>query len=98
MARPPDTFPALAATWLLLVMLTLASLALGEWFPAAAWLPLLVAAIVWIKGAVVARHFIEANVAHPFIRRILQAFVAFAPAALVLTSFFAAPLARWTTL
>ncbi len=94
----PDSFPALSRTWLLLVILTLISLGLGEWFHSAGWLPLLVAAIVWIKGFAVARHFIESQLAHPFIRRVLQSFIAFAPVALVLTSYFGGTFARWATL
>lgn len=88
--------PTLA--WLALVALTLISLGLGEWFPAAAWLPLLVAAIVWVKGTLVARCFIESHVAHPFIARVLAAFIAFAPLALVATAYFGEKVARWTSL
>ncbi|MGE5493662.1 MAG: hypothetical protein ACM31P_20580 [Actinomycetota bacterium] len=93
------TSPAAATrAWLALVILTLASLGLGEWFPAATWLPLLVAAIVWVKGCLVARCFIEAHVAHPFIARGLRVFIAFAPLALVATAYFGDHLARWTAL
>ena len=98
MTPPTDRFRILTATWLTLVALTLFSLGLGEWFRAAAWLPLLVAAIIWLKGALVAHWFIEANVAHPFIARVLQAFIAIAPLALVLTAFFGDILARLATL
>jgi hypothetical protein len=98
MATEKDHFPLLTAAWLALVALTLVSLGLGEWFRTALWLPLLVAAIIWCKGALVARCFIEAHVAHPFIRRILAVFIAIAPTALVLTAFFGATLARWATL
>lgn len=93
---PGTSFPTLA--WLALVALTFASLGLGEWFPAAPWLPLLVAAIIWVKGTLVARHFIESHVAHPFIARLLRGFVAFAPLALVATAYFGDRLARWTML
>jgi len=88
--------PALA--WLALSGLTLLSLELGYWFHTASWLPLLVAVIVWAKGALVARSFIESHLAHPFVRRVLAGFIAFAPAALVLTAFFGDTLARWTQL
>ena len=47
-----DNFPTLTLAWLALVVLTLVSLGLGEWFRAAAWLPLLVAALIWLKGAI----------------------------------------------
>jgi hypothetical protein len=69
----------LTVAWLALVALTLISPALGRWFHGADGLPLLVAAIVWIKGWLVARHFIEARLAHPFIARVLAGFIAFAP-------------------
>lgn len=95
-ATPSTAYPTPA--WLALVALTLASLGLGEWFPSAPWLPLLVAAIIWIKGTLVARRFIESHLAHPFIARLLLAFVAFAPLALVATAYFGDRLARWTTL
>lgn len=91
-------FFRLTVAWLVLVALTLLGLALGEWARAARWLPLMVAAIIWLKGAVVARHFIESNVAHPFIARLLQIFIAIAPLALIATGFFGATLARWATL
>lgn len=84
--------------WLALMVLTLASLALGEWLRGANGLPLLVAAIVWAKGWLVARHFIESHEAHPFIARMLQIFIAFVPVALVMTSFFGAWIARWASL
>ena len=93
-----DSFPALTLTWLALVALTLISLGLGEWFRAAAWLPVLVAAIVWLKGALVARHFLESRDTHPFIARLLEGFIIIAPVALILTAFFGATFARWATL
>ena len=91
-------FFQLTAAWLALVALTLVSLGLSEWFRAAAWLPLLVAAIIWLKGALVARCFIESHIAHPFIARVLKTFIAIAPLALIATAFYGATLARWATL
>ncbi len=93
-----DRFRVLTAAWLGLVALTLVGLGLGEWFREARWLPLLVAAIIWLKGVLVARQFIESHIAHPFIARLLQGFIAIAPTALVLTAFFGDTLARWATL
>jgi hypothetical protein len=58
----------------------------------------LVAAIVWIKGWLVARRFIEAEQAHPFIRNVLRGFIAFTPVALLLTAFFGHQFARWAVL
>lgn len=98
MASKNDRFRPLTAAWLALVALTLLGLGLGEWFRTAAWLPLLVAAIIWLKGALVARYFIESQLAHPFITRLLQGFIAIAPVALILTAFFGDTLARWATL
>jgi len=95
---PLDSATALTVAWLTLVALTLLSLVLGEWFHSAHWLPLLVAGIVWFKGAVVARCFIESHQAHPFIARLLQVFIALAPVFLILTSVFGSHLARWATL
>ena len=88
----------LTLAWLALVVLTLLSLELGQWLHGFAGLPLLVAAIVWIKGTLVARHFIEAQIAHPFIRNVLRIFIAFAPLALILLAFFGREFARWATL
>ena len=95
-AAAASTAPTLA--WLALLALTLASLALGHWLHGVPWLALPVAAIIWLKGWLVARHFIESHIAHPFIARLLQGFIAIAPAALILTAFFGDTLARWATL
>ena len=93
-----DRFGPLTASWLALVALTLLGLGLSEWFRSAAWLPGLVAAIIWFKGTLVAREFIGAHLAHPFIRRVVAAFVLIPPLALILTAFFGATLARWASL
>lgn len=91
-----STAPTLA--WLALLALTLATLALGHWLHGVPWLALPVAAIIWLKGWLVARHFIESHLAHPFIARLLQFFVAFVPLALLLTVFFGEWIARWASL
>jgi hypothetical protein len=93
-----DHFFGLTVAWLALVALTLVSLGLSEWFRDARWLPLLVAAIIWLKGALVARSFIESHIAHPFVARVLKVFIAFAPIALIATAFYGGTLARWATL
>jgi hypothetical protein len=95
---PPTTIATLATAWLALVGLTLFSLALGHWWHGASWLPLLVAAVLWLKGSLVARHFLEAEHVHPFIRNVLRGFIAFTPIALVLTAFYGTQFARWATL
>ena len=84
--------------WLALLVLTVVSLGLGAWLRGVPWLPLLVAAIIWLKGRLVARYFIESHLTHPFIARSLQVFVAFVPVALVLTAFFGDWIARWASL
>ncbi len=93
-----DHSRSLTVAWLALVALTMLSLGLGEWFRTAPWLPLLVAAIIWLKGTLVAFRFIEIGIAHPFIRRVVQAFVAIPPLALLLTAYFGENLAHWATL
>lgn len=98
MTRPAATIASLATAWLVLVVLTLLSLGLGQWLHGAPWLPALVAAIVWFKGSLVARRFIEADRAPPFIRRLLRGFIAFTLVALVLTAFYGAQFARWASL
>ncbi|WP_202962675.1 hypothetical protein [Herminiimonas sp. CN] len=79
---------SLVLPWLGLLALTAVSLIMGNRFGHAPWMPLLVALIIWIKGTLVARYFIESHQAHPFIAVMLRIFIAFAPAALVLTAFF----------
>lgn len=84
--------------WLALVILTLVSISLGQAFHAATWLQLPVAGIVWLKGRVVIRCFLESEQIHPFIRRVLNGFILFAPLALVMTAFFGREFAHWATL
>lgn len=72
--------------WLGLLVLTGISLLLGAQFGAASWMPFLVAGIIWIKGTMVARYFIESNQVHPFIAWVLRAFIAFTPLGLILTA------------
>jgi len=96
--EPPVPIARLGLAWLALSALTVIGLGLGIWFHGQPWLPLLVAGMIWLKGALVARNFLESRHAHPFIRRVLQAFIAFAPLMLLLTSFLGDRLARWTAL
>ena len=98
MSEKKDRFPLLTAAWLGLVGLTLIGLGLSEWFRDLAWLPLMVAGIIWLKGALVARCFIESHVAHPFIANVLKVFIGIAPIALVATAFFGSTVARWASL
>ncbi|MBK8318559.1 MAG: hypothetical protein IPP59_12025 [Betaproteobacteria bacterium] len=88
----------LTYAWLGLVLLTLFGLGVGQWFRGIGWQPLLVAAIVWVKSWLVCRYFIESHLAHPFITKVMRAFILFAPIALILTAFFGSQFARWATL
>lgn len=96
--QPSSSLAPLAHAWLALITLTLASLVLSERFHGVDWLQPLVAAIIWLKGVLVARQFIEVGLSHPFIRRVVYAFIAFTPLALVVVTYFGARLARWTSL
>ena len=96
--QPSASLAPLAFAWLGLIVLTLASLGLGRWFHGADWLQPLVAAIVWLKGVLVANRFIEVRLAHPFIRRVVAAFIAFTPLALLVVAYFGSQVARWATL
>jgi len=86
-------FP-LALAWGGLVLLSLLSVGLGEWVGNAPWLPAVVGAIVWLKGWLVARYFLEAQLCRTLIRRMVWAFVAFAPIALVITDTFGPTIAQ----
>lgn len=96
--QPSTRLQPLVLAWLILVALTFLSLELGERFHGATWLQVLVALVVWFKGWLVARQFIEAHLTTRFIRRLLQIFIAIAPITLVLTAFYGEEFARWATL
>ncbi|MEW9897596.1 hypothetical protein ABWL39_03005 [Chitinivorax sp. PXF-14] len=87
----------LTYAWLGLLVLTITSLYLGQWFHGTPWLQLLVAAIIWVKGMLVARRFIEVEVTHPFIRRVVYVFVSVTPLALAMTAYFGTQLAHWAS-
>lgn len=95
---PSTRLLPLAGVWLMLVMLTLLSPGLGDWLHGSAALPWLVAAIIWLKGWLICRHFIESGLTHPFIRRVLDGFILVTPVALVLIALFGPQFARWATL
>ena len=96
--KPSIRLAPLVIAWLGLVSLTLASLGLGDWLRGASWLPLLVAAIAWLKAWLVARYFLETQLTRTFIRRLIWTFIAFAPIALVLTDRFGRQFAEWAQL
>lgn len=75
----------LSKAWAILLALTVVSIVLGENHGHASWMPYLVAAIIWIKGTVVARYFLESRTVHPFIAWLLRIFIAFVPLALLVT-------------
>ena len=76
---------SLVPVWAGLMVLTALSILLGEHHGHASWMPLLVAVIIWIKGTMVARYFLESDRSHPFITWLLRAFIAFVPIALLFT-------------
>ena len=96
--HPSSAIAPLSTAWLGLVALTLISPCLGQWLHGAGWLQLLVAGIVWLKGWLIARQFIEIELTHPFIRRVMQGFILFTPVMLLLTVFLGNHFARWATL
>jgi hypothetical protein len=97
-SAPSSAIAPLALAWLALLALTFLSLRLGEWFDHDIGLHAAVALVIWLKGALVARHFIEAHLAHRFIRRVLYVFIGFAPLALLLIGLFGETVAGWTRL
>lgn len=82
------TIPVPVRVWLGLLALSLMGLLLGEHFGHQPWMALLVAAIIWVKGSLVAHYFIESHTAHPFVRWLLRIFIAFVPLALVISAGF----------
>ena len=96
--HPSSAIAPLSTAWLVLVALTLISPCLGQWLHGAGWLQLLVAGIVWLKGWLNARQFIEIELTHPFIRRVMQGFILFTPVMLLLTVFLGNHFARRATL
>ncbi len=96
--QPSSAIAPLSSAWLILVALTLISPFLGQWLRGAGWLQLLVACNVWVKGWLIARQFIEIELTHPFIRRVMQGFILFTPVMLLLTVFLGNHFARWATL
>ena len=88
----------LGFAWLALLGLTALSLGLGIHWHGQGGLPLIVAGILWLKGWLVVRYFLEVGSVHPFIRRVLLAFIAITPLCLALTTLFAAQFARWASL
>lgn len=97
-AAPAGALSPLFLAWLGLVALTVFGLCLGRWLAGEAWLQVAVAGVVWLKGWIVARYFLESHRAHPFVAWVVRGFLVCVPAALVFTALFGKHLARWTTL
>ncbi len=95
---PSSSLLPLTIAWLGLIALTLLSLGLSQWLHGASWLPPLVAAIIWLKGALIAHQFSEVGLAHPFMRRVLAELIAFTPLALLGISYFCTRVAGWASL
>ncbi|WP_332670851.1 hypothetical protein [Aromatoleum sp.] len=96
-ARPAPLTP-LFLSWFALVCLTFLGLGLSEGGVRGVWFQLLVAALVWFKGWIVARYFIESHVAHPFIATVVRVFILCVPVALVFTAWLGDRFARLATL
>ena len=78
--------PRPGAAWTALVELTLLSLGMVTGLPPRGWTAFAVATIAWIKGDLVARHFLESHRAGPLFARIVRIFVALAPIGLMATT------------
>jgi hypothetical protein len=87
MTRIIRTVPVPFLAWLGLLALSFTGLMVGEWFGHTPWMPLLVAVIIWVKGSLVARYFIESHTAHGFVTWLLRVFIALVPTALVIIAF-----------
>lgn len=96
-ARPAALTP-LVLSWAALVCLTFLGLGLSEGGVRGAWFQLLVAALVWFKGWIVARYFVESHLAHPFIATVVRVFILCVPLALVVTALLGERFARLATL
>lgn len=76
---------ALAYAWIGLLLLTVGGLLAGGTWGHASWLPVLVAGLIWLKGWMVGRYFLNMSEAHPYVVWVVRIFIAFAPVALLLT-------------
>jgi hypothetical protein len=85
-------------TWILLVGLTLAGIAIGEGATPGFWVTVTVAVIATVKGRLVIDNFMELGGAHPGIRRLVRAFGLLVPALMVLVHLFAPEIAAITSL
>lgn len=90
---PSTSLRPLVLAWLGLVALTLTSLFIAEWLPHMSGLALLIACIIWLKGWLLARFYLETELSRRIIRRATWAFVGFVPLGLLLTSYFGASVA-----
>lgn len=88
MKAPSTSLRPLVLAWLGLVILTLTSLFIAEWLPGMSGLALLIAAIIWLKGWILARFYLETELSRRIIRRATWAFVIFVPLGLLLISYF----------
>ncbi|APR06242.1 MULTISPECIES: hypothetical protein [Thauera] len=95
-SAPSTALLPLGLAWLFLVAMTVFSLWLVRWLGPASWVQLPLAAIIWLKGWVVARYFIESHQTHPFIAWVIRIFLLGVPLALVLTTWFGPQLAGLT--
>ncbi len=85
-------------TWIVLISMTLAGVAVGEGAEPGFWVTLAVAAIAALKGRLVIDQFMELGSAHPAIRRLVSLFGLLVPALMVLVYLFGPQIAQLTTL
>ena len=92
---PSHALRPIVLAWLGLLSLSFFSLSLGQNLSQQQFLAFVVAAICWLKGHLVAHYFLEAQQAHPFIRRVLYTFFSLVPILLIITVLWGQDLAAW---
>lgn len=98
MSHSSNSQTSLTLAWGGLLALTGVSLLLGKLLHGQAWLPLLVAGVLWLKAWIVIRYFIEADATHAFIRKVLYGFIGITPVCIVLLGFWGEAFARFARL
>jgi hypothetical protein len=92
------SLPALALTWILLVILTLAGADLGDGASPGLGLTLIVATITALKGGMVIEEFLEISSARPGLRYPVRVFGLLVPVCMVLVYLYGPQIARLTSL
>lgn len=89
---------AIDLTWIALIGLTLAGVALGEGASPGLGVTLLIVCITALKGRLVIDQFMEVGGAHPGIRRAVRTFGLLVPMLILAVYFFGPRIAGLTTL